>query len=106
MDTSRQLVLAPIADLCVYSGGVPPGSTVNMTIVGFALMFVDGMAPVGGGGGRGRGGGGGGGTGQGDVLAHLVNVVKCKPLSNPSAVVTGAGANGYPLRLVRLVGEN
>jgi Flp pilus assembly protein TadG len=110
MDTSRQLVLAPIADLCAYAGtSVPPGSTISMTIVGFAQMFVDGMAANGGGGGGNGGGGGGnggGGSGQGDVRAHLVNVIKCKPLSNPSAVVSGAGAYGYPLRLVRLVGEN
>jgi len=88
-DTSQQLVLAPIADLCGYcpAGNFPSGSNVNLTIVGFAMMFVDGMSN-------------GGGPGQNDVLAHLVDVKGCGPGGGGGVDPVGSAVFATPLRLV------
>ena len=78
-DTSQQLVLAPIANLCNFcpAGNFPTGNS-TLTIVGFAMMFVDGM--------------------QGnDVQAHLVSVEGC---GASGGGVTGSSAFAMPLRLV------
>ena len=82
-DTSQQVVLAPIADLCGYcpAGDFPTGGGTNLTIVGFAMMFVDGM----------------GGAGNKDVIAHLVDVKGCGAVGGG---VTGSTVFSTPLRLV------
>ncbi len=82
-DTSQQLVLAPIANLCGFcpSGNFPTGSS-TLTIVGFAMMFVDGM---------------GTGSEQNDVKAHLVDVKGCGAVGGG---VTGSTVFSTPLRLV------
>ncbi len=87
-DTSRQLVLAPIWDTCgstnvagttAYcpAGSFPSGTTPQVAVVGFALLFVDGL--------------------QGNqVSVHLVNVMKC----GAGAPESGEAPYSVPVRLV------
>jgi hypothetical protein len=85
-DTSRQLVLAPIWDVCgtpgfCPTGNFPSGSNMTVPTIGFALIFLEGF--------------------QGsDVIARLINVAGCDgPL-----VSNEAAPFGIPVRLVRVPG--
>jgi hypothetical protein len=84
--TSRALRVAPIIDVCQFcaTGGPPSGQT-TFTVIGFALIFIDGIV-----------------SGN-DVQAHLIDVIEC-----PSTGGGGGGINpsemgpfGTPVRLVR-----
>jgi hypothetical protein len=84
--SSRSLVIAPILDICQYcaTGGPPTGQS-DFTVVGFALVFIDGIS-------------------GNDVLAHLVNIAPC-PASGGGG---GGGINpnesgpfALPIRLIR-----
>jgi Flp pilus assembly protein TadG len=110
--SSRQVALTPIADMCPFAANGFPNGNANLRIVGFAGVFVDGLAPAGngnGGGGNNGGGNNGGGNnggnnstgGQADVQAHLLSAVGCKSLLDAAPDVTGAGTLAIPLRLVR-----
>jgi len=85
-DTSKSLVIAPIVDLCSVSGfcpgdDFPTGSGTSLTVVGFALIFLDGM--------------------QGNnVESHLVNVFGCG-VGGPSTPPDEATSFSIPIRLVR-----
>ena len=94
LDVSHQMVIAPIWDTCDFTdfcpgGDFPSGTNVNVQIIGFALMFLEGIEPV-------------PGSGQ-TVMARMLNVIGCD--------ASGAGAGGapsgspvfsLPLRLVRV----
>ena len=88
-DTSRSLAVAPIWDVCGFTGfcpgnQFPSGGNTYVTVVGFALIFLDGVK-------------------GGDVQAHIVNVAGCAaPNGGPSLPPTASGAYSIPLRLVRL----
>ncbi len=91
-DTSRQLIVAPVWDACnmpgFCPGGTPPdmGATLQIPVVGFALLFLEGM--------------------QGnDVLARVINISACAAGGGGGG---GAGSGGgeigpysIPVRLVR-----
>ncbi len=88
-DTSRQLIVAPVWDVCNMAGFCPDnklpdsGANVEITVVGFAAVFLEGI--------------------QGnDVMARLVSVSGCggAPGTPPDSDETGP--LGVPLRLVRL----
>jgi hypothetical protein len=88
-DTSRSLAVAPIWDVCGLTGfcpgnQFPTGGNTYVTVVGFALIFLDGV--------------------QGnDVKGHLVSVAGCAaPNGGPSLPPTTPGAYSMPVRLVRL----
>ncbi len=94
-DTSKSLVIAPIWDVCNFvdpatgisfcpTGDFPSGSGTSLQIVGFALLFIDGI------------------SGGGDVTAELINVVACAT-TPPTGVDEDAGTVlSLPLRLVRV----
>ena len=83
-DTSRSLVVAPIWDTCNMpdfcpDNQFPTGTNVNLQVIGFALIFVEGI--------------------QGnDVVARLINVFSCDgaPLETSET-----GPYAIPVRLVR-----
>jgi Flp pilus assembly protein TadG len=85
--TSRGLVTAPIWDSCSStfcpSGNFPSGTGVSLKIIGFALIFIDGASP------------------SGDITAHLIDVSPCGTTAPAGGCVSGAGAFGHPIRLVR-----
>ncbi len=99
-DTSRQLIVAPLWDECNYAGFCPSnelpdsGATVQIIVVGFASIFIEGI--------------------QGnEVRARLVSVSACgdTPGGGLGPGTSGIGASGtnfetgpfgVPLRLVRL----
>lgn len=87
-DTSRQLVLAPLWDTCnslnvagttAYcpAGSFPSGTTPQVAVLGFALIFVDGM------------------NGN-QVSVHLANVEVC----GAGSAEQGQSPYGIPVRLV------
>ena len=84
--TSRSLIVSPIVDVCQYcaTGGPPTGQS-DFQVIGFALIFIDGMS-------------------GNDVQGHLVDIIECPPTAGGG----GGGINpeetgpyGQPLRLVR-----
>jgi Flp pilus assembly protein TadG len=83
-DTSNALIVAPIWDTCNFPGfcpgnTFPSGSTVNVTIVGYAMLFLSGV--------------------QGNnVVAHLINVSSC----GAGAPTGETGPYAIPIRLVRI----
>jgi hypothetical protein len=88
-DTSAQVAIAPIWDICNYPGflpfcdfpkGCPPDAIVE--VVGFAIIFIPGPPET---------------HGQDDVDAILINVTGCD-LSGP---VDQTGPMTIPIRLVR-----
>jgi Flp pilus assembly protein TadG len=99
-DTSQQLIIAPLWDECNYAGFCPSnelpdsGATVQIIVVGFASIFIEGI--------------------QGnDVRARLVSVSACGAGEDEgTGEGTGTGTGGaddfetgpfaVPLRLVRL----
>jgi len=86
-DTSKAVVLAPIWDTCGASGfcpagDFPTGTNVPLQIIGFAVIFLDGI--------------------QGnDVVAHLINVSSCGAGGGGLPGETGGTVLSIPLRLVR-----
>ena len=86
-DTSRQLIVAPVWDVCGTPGfcpaeNFPSGTKVDVRTVGFALIFLEGI--------------------QGnDVLARIVNISGC---SGP-LVTNEAAPYSIPVRLVRVPGS-
>jgi hypothetical protein len=88
-DVSRSLAVAPIVDVCSFCpSGVPPGTNPSFTVLGFAFIFIDGMATCGGGGG-----------GQ-CVQARLINVTGCGS-GGGSLPPSESGPYAVPVRLVR-----
>jgi hypothetical protein len=86
-DTSKSLVLAPIADLAAISGFCPDetvhGTNVNIAVVGFALLFIENVEHS---------------TG---VTARLINVTPCGPTAPAGDDSVGADY-AIPVRLIRL----
>jgi Flp pilus assembly protein TadG len=85
-DTSRGLVIAPIWDACNMSGfcpgnQFPSGTNVSLQVVGFAMVFLEGV--------------------QGnDVIARLINVTACS--GGGSGISPDASAPySIPVRLIR-----
>jgi Putative Flp pilus-assembly TadE/G-like len=101
-DTSRSLVTVAIWDACHMTGfcpggQFPSGTTPQMPIVGFALVFVEGLVPQ------------GNPTATPDcngntVRARLINISACGDTSGASGGGTPTppvGTSGFPVRLVR-----
>ena len=85
-DISRQIAIAPVWDICpmvptLMANGCkfPTGTQVSVAVVGFAILFIDGM------------------NGN-DVVAHLIGVQGCGPTPPPDQQT---GPFAVPLRLVR-----
>jgi len=94
-DMSKSLVIAPIWDVCNFvdpatgisfcpTGDFPSGGGTSLRIVGFALLFIDGI------------------SGGGDVTAELINVIACAPTPPTGVDEDGGTVLSLPLRLVRL----
>jgi len=90
-DTSKNVVLAPIWESCGLAGfcpggKFPSGTGVTLQIVGFAVLFLDGVQ-------------------GGEVHAHLINVSSCGAAGGGGVpgggVETGGTVLSLPLRLVR-----
>ena len=90
-DMSRNLIIAPIWDACGMPGFCPAGSfgagtQVELQIIGFAVIFLEGI--------------------QGnDVIARLINISSCGPGGGGGgggAPETGGTVLSLPLRLVRV----
>jgi Flp pilus assembly protein TadG len=85
-DTSKALVVAPIWDTCNLAGfcpgnKFPNGTNVNLRIIGFAMVFLEGI--------------------QGNnVVARLINVSAC---GNGAPDTDEVGPYSIPVRLVRPV---
>ncbi len=72
IETSRSLVVAPVINICTFCPSLPSGQT-TLQVVGFALVFLDGL--------------------QGDdVRAHLINIMSC-----PAGGGGGGGGSGPPI---------
>ena len=92
-DTSKNVVVAPIWDTCGTSGfcpagDFPSGSSVSLTIIGFATFFLNGVE-------------------SGDVTAYLISISSCGAVSGGVGGGAGGGETGgtvlsLPLRLVRV----
>ncbi len=87
--TSNSLVVAPIWDVCAMGAycdshgnfQLPDnGATIQIPVVGFALLFLDGVS-------------------GNDVMAHLLGVFGCGSMPVPNDQVTGPFS--VPVRLVR-----
>jgi len=84
-DVSKALVLAPIWDSCAApfcpGNNFPSGTNVNLKVVGFAVLFLDGL--------------------QGsDVKAHFITATGCGEADADE--ITGSSVLSLPLRLVRV----
>ena len=92
-DTSKSLVLLPIVDVTLYPGFCPNGTlhgaNAMLPVVGFALVFVDGL----------------GGGPNGDVIGRVVNVLPCDEVA-PSGNELDGTVYGFPIRLVRPLTES
>jgi len=102
--TSRALVTCPVWDVCNATIGgqpfcpaasVPGGTQVSLQIVGFAVVFIEGMA-------NGKGAGNTIDCTGNNTIARIINVSACggtggTPSINPSET----GPYGTPIRLVR-----
>lgn len=102
--TSRSLVACPVWDVCNESFGSPavpfcpsaqvPGGTQPLVhIVGFALVFIEGVN-----------GGGGGGTnwcGTQDVVGRIISIAACGATGGGTIDPGETGPYGVPIRLVR-----
>jgi hypothetical protein len=86
-DTSKSLVLSPIADLNAIPGFCPDekvtGTNVKIQVAGFALLFIESVTK---------------GTG---VTARLINVTTCGP-TEPAGDDTVGADYAIPVRLIRL----
>ena len=88
-DTSKSLITVPIVDLCSYPGfcpanHLPSGGNVNLTVKGFALLFVDHVGQT--------------ASTKGDVYGRLQDVFGC----GMGGTSSGSAVFGVPIRLVRL----
>ncbi|RPI29718.1 MAG: hypothetical protein EHM61_00595 [Acidobacteria bacterium] len=87
-DTSRSLIVVPIWSVCDMAGFCPAGqlpnggANVTIPVVGFALLFIDGLS-------------------GNDVLAHLVGVFPCGD-TPPGSAPGETGPFSVLVRLVRL----
>jgi hypothetical protein len=86
-DTSAALVVAPIVDLCSTPGfcpsnKLPSGTNVTLPVLGFALIFIEGVQN--------------GGPNDG-VKVRLINVFSCDAITPPP----DATVFSIPIRLVR-----
>jgi hypothetical protein len=87
-NTSKALVVAPVWDTCNLAGfcpsnTMPSGSNTQISVIGFALIFLDGM--------------------QGnDVQAHIVDTFTCGTLGGSS---DEAAPYSIPVRLIRTGGQ-
>jgi Flp pilus assembly protein TadG len=83
--TSRSLVLAPIIDVCKYCPAGPPSGQTQLTVMGFALVFIEDV--------------------QGnDVIARLISITGCTDGSGSgggSIDPKETGPYSVPVRLVR-----
>jgi hypothetical protein len=100
--TSRALVTCPVWDVCNATIGgqpfcpaasVPGGTNVSLQIVGFAVVFIEGLTS------------GGSGTIDctgNDIIARLINVSACGGTGGTPAIDPNeTGPFGTPIRLVR-----
>ena len=99
--TSRALVTCPIWDVCnatidgapfCPAASVPGGTNVSLQIVGFAVVFVEGL------------GSGGSGTidcNGSEITARIINVSACGASGGGTINPNETGPFGVPLRLVR-----
>jgi hypothetical protein len=83
-DTSNALIVAPIWDTCNFPGfcpgnTFPSGANTNVTIVGYAMLFLVG-------------------TQGNNVVARLINVSPC----GAGAPTGETGPFAVPIRLVRI----
>jgi len=92
-DTSRSLVMAPIGDLDLFPGFCPGdhsqvfnGNNNSLTVVGFALIFIDGpgIDPL----------------GISGVTGEIIDVLPCGDAA-PSGNQLDGTIYGFPIRLVR-----
>ena len=89
-DISENVIIAPIWDPCSLSGfcpseDFPQGTQVSLKVVGFAIIFLEGI--------------------QGDdVVARLLNVSSCglEGGGSPGGDYVGGTVLSFPLRLVRM----
>jgi Flp pilus assembly protein TadG len=98
-DTSRSLVVAPIIDVCSFcaSGGFPSGGSCSLTVIGYAMIFVEGVD-------NGAGGVDCSG-GQPGIAARLISLTSCSGAGGGGG---GGGINSaetgpfaVPVRLVK-----
>jgi len=88
-DVSKALIVAPIWDTCNFPGfcpgeRFPSGTWVNVPVIGFAMVFVEGFQSAG---------------NQAPVVGRFINVAGCAPaVSGPR----GSTVFSFPLRLVRM----
>ena len=99
--TSRSLVTCPIWDVCNATIGgqpfcpaasVPGGTSVSLQIVGFAVVFVEGL------------GSGGSGTvdcNGSEITARIISLSACGNLGGGTINPNETGPYGVPIRLVR-----
>jgi Flp pilus assembly protein TadG len=89
-DMSENVIVAPIWDTCSYPGfcpgdQFPSGTTPTVQVIGFALLFLEGV------------------SGGGDVTARLINFASCGDTGGAGASgETGGTVLSIPLRLVRV----
>jgi Flp pilus assembly protein TadG len=91
VDTSSQMIVAPLWNVCTPTldcsdpdrPKFPTGTSTDLQVVGFALLFIEGL----------------GGNGNTDVLARLLDVQAC---GNTPPSPTEIGPFAVPLRLVRV----
>ena len=88
-NTSQSLIIAPLWDTCNTAGFCPDnrlpdgGATAQITVVGFALLFIDGVH-------------------GNNVMAHLLGVFGCGSITGPPLGTEETGPYSVLVRLVRL----
>ena len=101
--TSRSLVSCPVWDVCNASfgspaqpfcptGDVPGGTQPLVQIVGFALVFVEGL----------QGGGGTIDCTGSDVIGRIIDIAACGAAGGGTINPGETGPYGVPIRLVRV----
>jgi hypothetical protein len=93
-DTAPGLAVAPIVDLCNFTGfcpgnKLPSGTNPQLSVLGFALIFIEGIQS-----------GGPFNPFDKDVVARLLDVSSCGDVADPP--MQGATVLSIPIRLVRL----
>jgi hypothetical protein len=89
-DVSENVIVAPIWDTCSYPGfcpgdQFPSGTTPSVQVIGFAILFLEGV------------------SGGGDVTARLINFSSCGDIGGTGPTgETGGTVLSFPLRLVRV----
>lgn len=98
-DTSRSLVTVAVWDACNMpgfcpGGNFPSGTTVEIPIVGFALVFIEGLVP--------KGNPAATPDCNGNtVRARLINISACGAVGGGGGPTPPVGVSGFPVRLVR-----